>query len=204
MGDMSRNAPDHTCLFQKASEQHGYFLAAQARACGFNWDLLSHHTRAGRFIRLRRGLYRLRDYPSSPRSEVVEAWLAVGKDAAAVSHESALELLGLSDVIPDAVHLSVPRSRRHLPKLPGVTIHTTTRPLGPGEVALRQGIRVTTLARTILDAAETGTAPEQIETAVAQAIDRGMATPEQLREAAAARPNRVRRLIDQALDRVEQ
>lgn len=204
MGDITRGTPDHTCLFQKASEQHGYFLAAQARACGFNWDLLSHHTRTGRFIRLRRGLYRLRDYPSSPRSEVVEAWLAVGKDAAVVSHESALELLGLSDAIPDAVHISVPRSRRHLPRLPGAAIHTTTRPPRPGEVAVRQGVRVTAPARTIVDATETGTAPEQIEMAVAQAIERGMVTPGQLREAAAARSNRVRQLVDQALARVGQ
>ena len=202
MGDIARNTPDHSCLFQEASEQNGYFLAAQARACGFNWDLLSHHTRTGRFIRLRRGLYRLRDYPASPRSEVMESWLAVGKDAAIVSHETALELLGLSDVIPDAVHISVPRSRRHLPRLAGVVIHTTTRPLGPSDTTVRQGVRVTTPARTILDTAEAGTAPEQIEMAVAQAVERGMATPEQLREGAAARPSRVGHLIDQALVRV--
>lgn len=202
MGDIVRSTPDHPCLFQKASEQDGYFLAAQARACGFNWDLLSHHTKTGRFIRLRRGLYRFRDYPSSPRAEVMEAWLAVGKDGTVVSHESALELLRLSDVIPDAVHISVPRSRRHLPKLSGVAVHTTTRLLRPGDTTVRQGIRVTAPARTIVDATEAGTAPEQIEMAVAQAVERGMVTPEQLREGAAVRPTRVRQLVDQALARV--
>jgi hypothetical protein len=40
--------------------------------------------------------------------------LAVGKDAAGVSHETALDLLDLSDVIPDTVHLTVPRTRRGL------------------------------------------------------------------------------------------
>lgn len=78
-----------------------------------------------------------------------------------------------------------------------------TRPSGLKEVTVRQGVRVSSPARTILDAAETGTAPEQIELLVAQAVERGMTTPEQLREAAAARPKRVRRLIDQALARVE-
>jgi predicted transcriptional regulator of viral defense system len=122
---------------------------------------------------VRRGLYRLRDYPSSPREEVVAAWLALGKENAVVSHASALDLLDLSHVIPDAVHLTVPRSRRHLPNLPGVAIHTTTRPLRPIDVVHREGARLTSAARTILDAAEAGTAPEQIERAVEQAIERG-------------------------------
>ena len=129
MGDTLTPKPDHACLFARASEQHGYFTSAQARACGINWDLLTDATKRGRYLRVRRGLYRLRDYPSSSREEVVAAWLAVGKESAVVSHESALDLLGLSDVIPRKVHLTVPRSKRHLPDLPGVTIHTTTRPL---------------------------------------------------------------------------
>src|SRR5579875_1262323 len=121
----SRTRPDRQCLFDTASEQGGYFTAEQARACGCGFALLSHHTKAGRFIRVRRGLYRLREYPSSPREDVLAAWLALGRDVVVVSHDSALDLLDLSDVIPDAVHLTVPRSRRNLPKLPGVKIHTT-------------------------------------------------------------------------------
>jgi predicted transcriptional regulator of viral defense system len=93
-----------------------------------------------------------------------------------VSHESALALLDLSDVIPKAVHLTVPRSRRHLPTIPGVKVHTTTRPLGAGDVVERDGVRVASAARTILDAAGAGTAPEQVEVAVLQALDRGLMT----------------------------
>jgi predicted transcriptional regulator of viral defense system len=106
---------------------------------------------------------------------------------AAVSHESALELLKLSDVIPNAVHLTVPRSRRNLPSVPGVKIHTTSRPLRPGDLTFRDGMIVTSATRTILDAAEAGTAPEQIELAVVQAIRRGLAIPDQLRQEAAGR-----------------
>lgn len=199
MGDIAAAGPDHTSLFEIASGQHGYFTAAQARAHGFAWDLLTYHTRRGRFIRARRGLYRLRDYPSSSREEVVVAWLAVGKDIALVSHDSALDLLDLSDVIPDAVHLTVPRSKRHLPSLPGVLIHTTTRPLRPGDIAVRDGIRLTAAARTILDAAEAGTAPEQIELAVAQALERGLSTAQQLADGARERGRRVAQLVGNAL-----
>ncbi len=203
MGDTNATKPNYACLFEIVSEQQGYFTARQARACEFAWDLLAYHTRAGRFIRVRRGLYRFRDYPSSPREEVMAAWLSVGKDVAVVSHESALDLLDLSDVIPDAVHLTVPRSKRHLPSLPGVTIHTTTRPLEPRDVTTRDGIRLTTAARTILDTAEAGIAPEQVELALTQAIERALTTRQEVRDAAQKRNRRVAKLILNALARIE-
>lgn len=203
MDDTSSQRPDHTQLFEIATEQLGYFTAAQARAVGFRWNLLNHHVSSGRFIRIRRGLYRLRDYPWSAREDVMVAWLAVGKEVAVVSHESALDLLGLSDIVPDAIHLTVPRAKRHLPALPGVKIHTTMRPAEEGDVIVRGGIRTTAATRSILDAAETGAGPEQIELAIRQAIERGQTTREQLVTSAEARDKRVRQLIARALERGE-
>ena len=191
--------PDRGRLFEIVSEQGGYFTAEQARECGYSAPLLTHHTKGGRFLRVRRGLYRLAEYPSSPREDVLAAWLAVGKDDAVVSHESALDLLDLSDVIPDAAHVTVSRSRRNLPKLPGVKIHTTVRPLSPEDVTYRDGMSVTSPTRTILDAAQSGTAPDQIERAVVQAVERGLAKPGELRRGAAERGGRVARLIEGAL-----
>lgn len=186
-------------LFALASEQHGYFTSAQAQDHGISRRLLVHHANGGRFIRVRHGLYRFRDYPSFPREEVVAAWLAVGKDVAVVSHESALDLLNLSDVIPNAIHLTVPRAKRHRPKMPGVTLHTTTRPLLPRDVVTREGIRLTSPERTILDSAEWGTGPEQIEMAVRQATRRGIMDQDALVQAARERGGRVYRLIQTAL-----
>ncbi|MHB8618595.1 MAG: type IV toxin-antitoxin system AbiEi family antitoxin domain-containing protein [Chloroflexota bacterium] len=194
--------PDRSRLFEIASEQGGYFTTEQARACSYSWALLSHHVKSGRFLRVRRGLYRYREYPSSPREDVLAAWLAIGKDAAIVSHESALDLLDLSDVIPDAAHLTVPRSRRNLPSLPGVKIHTTIKPPRPRDLTYRDGMVVTSATRTILDAAEAGVAPDQVELAVRQAVERGLAAPEGLRWGAAERGRRVVALIDGALGKV--
>src|SRR5712691_1895997 len=101
--------PGWQSLFEVSSGQAGYFTAVQARGCGFSSALLSHHVLGGKLRRVRRGLYRFVQYPSSPREEVVQAWLAANGEAV-VSHESALDLLGLSDVIPDRIHLTVPRS----------------------------------------------------------------------------------------------
>lgn len=198
----SASRPDRARLFEMASEHSGYFTAEQARACGFSWALLSHHVKSGRFIRVRRGLYRFREYPSSPREHVLAAWLAVGRDVAVVSHESALDLLDLSDVIPDAVHLTVPRSRRHIPSNPGVRVHTTARPLRSDERIVRDGIVLTSAAPSILDAAEAGIGPEQVEMAVTEAIERGLTTEEQLRRDAGERGQRAATLVASALRRV--
>jgi predicted transcriptional regulator of viral defense system len=128
----------------------------------------------------------------------------VGKDVAVVSHESALDLLGLSDVIPNFVHLTVARSRRSLLSIPGVKIHTTVKPLRPDEHSSRDGMVLTSATRSILDAAEAGMAPEQIEMAIIQAIERGLATARQLRQDAVERGRRVATLIQEALGKVQQ
>jgi hypothetical protein len=52
----------------------------------------------------------------------------------------------------------------------------------------------------ILDAAEAGTGPEQIEMAVQQAVERGLADSQRMKEEAEGYSRRVRRLVQGALD----
>ena len=161
---------------------------------------LRHHARpGGRYLRVRRGLYRLRHFPSSPHEHVVAAWLPLRDSGAVVSHESALELHELSDVIPNAVHLTVPRSERGLRRREGVQLHTAFRPPTKKETRSIAGLPVTEPARSIVDALEAGTQPEQIETAVRQALGRGLTTPRRLRAAASSRSERVRKFIERNL-----
>jgi len=188
------------CLFETATGQAGYFTAVQARACDYSWALLSHHAARGRFVRVRRGLYRLRDYPSSPREEVMAAWLAAGPGAV-VSHESALDLLGLTDVIPDRINLTVARSTRGRRPPRALAIHTAEHPPDADEVVIRDGMRVTGAARTIADMARTGLPPDQLSTAIRQAIARGLTTRDQLLSAAHKQGTRVSQLIRSLLDR---
>lgn len=75
-------------------------------------------------------------------------------------------------------------------------MHTTVEPLTRQETVIRDGIRLTSPARSIVDAAEWGTAPEQIVMAVQQAIDRRISTPERLEEAAEGHSKRVRELVE--------
>lgn len=128
-------------------------------------------------------------------------WLAVGAERAVVSHESALELHGLSDVLPNTVHLLIDRDDRGIRQLQGVTLHTTTKALVPSEVASREGIRLTDPVRSILDAAGAGTAPEQIELAVRQALNQGLTTPRSLLARADRRGGRVEDLIRRSAEK---
>ncbi len=125
--------------------------------------------------------------------------LDVGIDDAVVSHQSALDLLELSDVIPAETHLTVPRSKRYRKNRPGVIVHTTTRQLGRQETTIREGIRITNPEVTIAEAAEIGVGPEQIEMAIYQALDRGITTERRLRREAEVHSRRVRDLIDQSI-----
>ncbi len=195
--------PDHNKLFELASQQAGYFTTEQARRYDFNWDVLSYHARKGHFLRARRGLYRLARFPASPHEEAIAAWLAFGQQEAVVSHESALQLFDLADVVPTKVHLTVPRAKRSRKPPPGVKIHTAMNVLRRRDTVVRHGVRVTTPARSIADSAAYGTAPEQIARATQEALRRGLATWSEL--LAAGRHHggaRGEKLIRQAVEEV--
>ena len=191
---------DHDRLYHLAESQAGHFTTPQAVGVGMDRSTLAHHARpGGRYVRVRRGLYRLRHFPSSSHEQVVATWLGVSDPDAVISHESALELYELSDVIPTAVHVTVPRSKRGQRPRAGVRLHTLEHPPASKDVRSLHGIPVTSPERTIVDALSAGTQPEQIELAITQALERGLSTPRRLRAAAAHRSARVRDLVERAL-----
>lgn len=166
----------------------------QAASAGYSRSLLAHHVGSGMLERVDRGIYRLSRFPESPHADLVVAWLRAGK-AAAVSHESALGLYGVSDVLPHEVHVTVPRtaSRRRN----GVRLHTS--PLSAEDVSALEGIMVTTVERTIADVARAGLSDELVLQAIDEALSRGLTTPTRLNGVAGRRGGRARRLIEIAL-----
>jgi predicted transcriptional regulator of viral defense system len=177
--------PDVLGLETEAYQQGGYFNARQARAHGVSRQLLDHHLSRGRFERVRRGLYRVQGFPTAEHDDMREAWMAVGSTNAILSHDSALALLDLSDNIPDAVHLLVPRRHRGLRRPPGVILHT--RPDNADIATVwRDGLPLTAPPRTLLDVAER-LQPEQLTMAIEQGLRRGLLTADQLQEEAERR-----------------
>lgn len=184
------DGPDYQHLYDIAESQAGYFAAHQARECGFSWERLSGNVKRGRFIRVQHGIYRLTQFPGSAFEDLFIAWLRAGPEAV-VSHESALVLYDLSDILPAEVHLTVPRtsSRRRQ----GIRQHTHR--LEPDEVGSREGLPVTTVPRTVADVAAAGLAVEQVRLAIKQALERGLISEEEIARYAHERGGRIERIV---------
>jgi len=182
-------------LYEIAERQAGYFSSRQAQQAGFSNALLSHHVRSGRFLRLRRGIYRLAHFPEMPHPDLYIVWLSTGEKAV-FSHESALLLYGLTDLLPAEIHITVPRTASR--RLPGVRFHTAR--LAPEEITWRQGLPITALPRTIADLIRSGLAEEWVGQAVHQALERGMVSEAALEEEARRHSKRVAAQIRSALE----
>lgn len=118
-----------------------------------------------------------------------------------VSHETALGLHELTDLMPDRIHLSVPKSFRKQPAK-GIVLHKAR--LEEGDVEDRRGYRVTTPLKTILDIARSPrVSPEHLEAAVAEALDRGLVRRKRLRDALGAIEDEGRRaIVERAMSKV--
>lgn len=182
---MTRSRKDAAvALATLAHEQGGYFTTKQAIQNGYGYKHLDYHETVGNFQRVSHGLYRLPTVPPAEHDDLIRLslWSRNQKDEpqAVVSHESALVLHDLTELLPDRVHLTVPRTFRK-PAPRGVVLHKKR--LAPEEVEERSGFRVTTPLRTLLDAAEGGVSQEQLEKAVKDALSRGLVRRAKLSEA---------------------
>ncbi len=137
------------------SEEHdGLLTAKQARDAGIADSVLARLTQRGRLERPARGVYRIPHFPSNRFSQYREAMLWAkaddGPQNIALSHATALAVLGISDANPALVHLTVPRNarlRRVRPKW--VEIHHAD--LQTADVTIQEGLPITTVARTVDD-----------------------------------------------------
>lgn len=190
-------------LFELAEDQAGYFTAKQASQAGISRALLSHHAReGGPVMRVQRGLYRLRNFPASAREDVVAQWLKVGQPVdGVISHESAAELHDLTDTIPRALHMTVPRRYRGWQAPPGVRFHLTTSDVPAKEREQLNGVPATSVERTIVDLLAANGLTEQAQLAIAQAHQRGITTRRRLEAAAAARSKAVKARLADAMER---
>lgn len=168
-------------LYEIAEGQGGYLAAHQALAAGIPRSTLTYHAGEGKALeRVGPGVYRLRRFPTPPHGHVIAGWLALAHADAVVSHDSALEMHDLSDIIADEVHVTLPRDKRGLRTPPGVRPHFSARPIDRRQRRTVLGVPVTSVERTLADVLRTRGWTEQIELAVRQAVDRGVTTRRRL------------------------
>ena len=159
-------------LYQIAALQQGYFRTRQALDAGWSRAALNTAANAGEIDNIGYGLYRFAHYPATSQDELHEIQ-TLAPDGT-FSHETALTLFGLSDLLPRTTHFTIPPGSGFKPR-PGLTIHHMR--LAPDERVLREGLWLTSPLRTFIDAARAGSDPDQLLAAARQALDAAILSP---------------------------
>lgn len=133
-------------LASLASQQDALVTRHQARD-HLTRKQLEGRLASGRLVVVRRGVYRFAGAPRGRWHDLRAACLAAGP-AAVASHRSAAELWALRGIVADRPEITVPAPM--WVRLPGVRSHQSSR-LPPCRVVSRDGIPVTTPARTLAD-----------------------------------------------------
>ncbi len=150
---MQNKAKDR--LYKYASLQEGLFTTKQAERAGYRRSHHSYHVRAGNWIREMRGLYRLSHFPQDDEDAQLVLWYLWSRDQNEIprgvySHDTALRVYELSDIMPKKLHITVPKKFRRFNNIPGIlALHKTD--LSNSHIRLMRGFAVTTPVRTILD-----------------------------------------------------
>src|SRR5208337_189423 len=165
-------------LFELSEQQQGFFTTKQAKAAGFAENTHPYHVQAGNWIRENRGIYRLSSFPRGERPDLMLWSLWSRNRAEAVqgvySHQTALSLHDLSDVMPTKLHMTVPMSFRRNSEIPRVLVlHFADLP--QSDIGAAGGVRVTKPMRTILDLLTGGEVPlATLRQALREGLRRGL------------------------------
>jgi|SRR6185295_1886284 len=167
------SSPDWSALFGAAEAQSGYFTTGQAAAAGYSPQLLYKYLGNEKVARARRGIYRLVHFPAGEHEDLVVHWLWA-EQAGVFSHETALALHDLSDVLPSRVHMTLPAAwrRRRLRVPRGLVLHYAE--VGASDRDWFSAVPVTSPRRTLRDCIEANVSPDLVRQGVGQARRRGL------------------------------
>ncbi len=165
-------------LYQIAADQNGYFTTKQAIQAGYSDSTHPYHLKNGDWVREYRGIYKLADFPQDRRPELM-LWYLWSRDRneqpqGVYSHDTALDIYELSDLMPDKIHMTVPRTFRKGQDIPNV-LKIDYADLSPEEIRKYYGFRMTSPLRTIADIVWKDSIPQtMIKQAIAEAMERGL------------------------------
>lgn len=167
-------------LYAVAETQQGYFTTKQALAAGYVARTHFYHVGTGAWVREYRGIYRMARFPASPEGQYVlgSLWSRNRREIpqGVFSHQTALSIHELSDVMPAKLHMTVPPGFRRNAALPKILLlHRAD--LSTRDIEQRQGYRVVRPLRAIVDLLKDGSEPrDRLRQALRQAMARGLIT----------------------------
>ncbi len=187
-----------------ARRQDNVITVDQLHAAGLGRGAIAHRLKARTMQRMHKNVYILGPAPPTPMARARAAAMACGDDAV-VSHRSAACLFGLLPDIAGGVEITV--VGRNPGIHPGIELHRV-KTLPRQDVAKVNGIKVTSIARTICDLAATES-DHATEQAFQEALYRDIVTDTAVKAVLGREPTRrgaptIRRLIsDPRLTRSE-
>lgn len=140
-------------------------------------------------------MYRLPYFPATRFEDLHIASLRTGPESV-VSHESALAVYELSDVLPTKTHIIIPRTGSRRRK--NIQLHTNR--LEADEITQREGLRITTVERTIADVIVSGISYQHVYQAVQEALQLGLTSTNKLLNYANRRKGKAAKFIPQILE----
>lgn len=191
-------------LYQVAQAQGGFFTARQARLSGYADNTHPHHVRNGNWVREYRGIYRLSRFPLATRPDLMlwQLWAhnRRGEPQGTFSHNTALSLHALSDVMPAKLDMTVPPGFQRMAAIPRVLRLHGGR-LADDDIEMTDGVRVTTPLRTLVDVvADDRLAADLQVQAFREALQRGLVMARQLAQVKTSR--RARQRLDRVIKQV--
>jgi len=160
-----------------AEQQQGLFTARQARDAGYSDAARVYQAKAGNWIRMARGVYRLAEYPVADRPDLV-LWSLWSRDAQDVpqgvySHQTALSIHELTDLNPSKLHMTVPRGFRRRSDIPTILVLYKA-DLPDSDIIEMEGYRVTSALRAIVDLLASGAVhPEVLRSGLREGLRSG-------------------------------
>jgi very-short-patch-repair endonuclease len=147
-----------------AEAQHGVVTRKQLLDLQMGREAIQRQLQAGRLHRVHAGVYSLGHRLLTVQGRWMAAVLASG-EGGALSHRSAAAHWGIAPIPAGSIDVLVPRRTRSGRK--GINVHRV-RTLDPRDRTVRDGIRVTTVGRTLFDFAEVVN-PRQLRNAFEEA-----------------------------------
>jgi len=132
-----------------AAKQHRVAARWQLKKCGLGPKAIRHRVNTRRLQEIHDDVFALGPGKLTRAGFLIAAVLACGKGAV-LSHLTAAVHWGLIRSASAAIHITVPRRKK--PEVDGVTVHLT-RQLTSADWTIKDGLPVTSVARTLMDLA---------------------------------------------------
>ncbi len=157
----------------------GYFTCTDAGAAGMSDTVFEAVLREQKVEPIAADVYHLVQFPHADREELITLWLQTDRQGV-LSHETALLLHELSDILPRRLHIMVPPGFE-----PGARRFDPSVELLRGDVADDEKcwlgpVPYTSALRTLRDCIDIGVSPDLIEQAIEEGLDRGLFTEDQI------------------------